>query len=270
MTSASDHEASLAARAEELGVIAEAKKIVQEAVGAASFLQVRSQVRARNTAVVNAVQQLAQKQHSSALAQLASRIRAVAKYGAKNGDDVFAKIKGLISDMIMKLEKEAQEAASEKAYCDEETAKTNAKKDELTEDIDALSAKIDQASAASAKLKEEVATLQAELATQAKLTQELDTARADENAAYTSATDDLKKAVGGVQKALEVLREYYGSAALIQNDKMAAMLQQPQAPAGHSKSGGAGGSIISILEVCEADFSKELAAEETKEADAVE
>merc|ERR1719272_2592572 len=47
------------------------------------------------------------------------------------------------------------------------------------------------------------------------------------------------------------------------------MLQQPQPPAGHSKGGGAGGSIISILEVCEADFSKELAAVESTEADAV-
>merc|ERR1719335_384397 len=47
------------------------------------------------------------------------------------------------------------------------------------------------------------------------------------------------------------------------------MMQQPAAPQKHSKAGGAGGSIIDILEVVEADFSKNLAAVEAEEADAV-
>merc|ERR1719337_35895 len=47
-------------------------------------------------------------------------------------------------------------------------------------------------------------------------------------------------------------------------------MQQPAQPKKHSAASGAGGSIIDILEVCEADFSKNLAAEETEEADAIE
>merc|ERR1719386_134590 len=49
---------------------------------------------------------------------------------------------------------------------------------------------------------------------------------------------------------------------------VASAMQQPAPPAQHSKASGAGGSILDILEVVESDFAKNLAAEETQEADA--
>merc|ERR1719213_1444255 len=101
-----------------------------------------------NMEVVAAVKRIAKQQHSAALTQLASRIAAVLRFG--NKADIFAKIKSLITDMIAKLQKEAEEAASKKAYCDEENSKNKAKKDELDSDIAALTSKIDKASAASA------------------------------------------------------------------------------------------------------------------------
>ena len=65
----------------------------------------------------------------------------------------------------------------------------------------------------------------------------MDKARTDEKAAFDAAKTDLEAGINGVQGALEVLREYYGSAsaALIQNDKFEAFMQQPAKPAGHSK-----------------------------------
>merc|ERR1719230_370280 len=273
MQVATDHEASTKGFEEELKVIAQAIKILEESTGGAveesySLLQVtlgskmQSRVDLANSEVVALVKKLAEKHHSTALSQLASRIAAVVKYGAASGEDPFAKVKSLITDLIAKLEKEAKDEATEKAFCDDEMAKTNAKKAELSDDIAKLTGKIDQAAARSASLKEEVKELQGELAALAKLQAEMDSTRHDENQEYLTAKADLEQGLTGVRSALDLLRDYYA------NDE--ALLQQPEPPMPEqfSKSTGAGNSIISILEVCESDFAKNLATEETEEADA--
>lgn len=277
LQTAADHESTVAARAEELAVIAKAKTILQEtssgAVGQSySFLQLTTRTDLMKTEVITAVQGLARKSHSAALAQLASKISVVMQYGGANQADVFAKVKGLINDMISKLEQEAEADAGEKAYCDEEMAKTESKKQELDDEIAKLTSKIDKAAAKSTRLKGQVKDAQATLAALAKSSAEAGQIRQEQNADYKVAKSDLELGLGGVQKALEVLREYYGgAAAMIQSDStFGAFMQQPAKPAQHEKSGGAGGSIIGILEVCESDFSKNLAAEEAQESDSAD
>jgi hypothetical protein len=284
MTTAADHEATVAARKEELATIAKAKEILLSSTGGAveqtyslfQKAQTGSQLQTRadlaRAEVVTLVKRLAQEHHSSALAQLASRISAVLRFGRSAGEaDPFTKVKGLIQDMIIKLESEAQAAATEKAWCDEQMAKTEEKKSELDEDIAKLTSKIDVASARSTSLKAEVKELQAELAALAKLQAEMDKTRADQNAAYVEAKADLEQGLIGVRQALELLRGYYGSAALIQsNGGFDAFMQQPAKPVIHSKATGAGDSITGILEVVESDFAKNLASEETEEADSAE
>merc|ERR1719235_731367 len=87
----------------------------------------------------------------------------------------------------------------------------------------------------------------------------MDKTRMDESTAYAQTKADLEKGIAGIQGALQVLRDYYGSASFV---------QQPAMPAGHSASSGAGGSIISMLEVAESDFSKNLAQINMEEEDA--
>merc|ERR1719410_196767 len=172
--------------------------------------------------------------------------------------------------MISKLEKEAQEEATEKAYCDEQMSKTEAKKDELEEDTEKLTSKIDRAAAKSAGLKADVKELQGELAALAKEQAEMDKIRMEERTDFAKAKEELELGIGGVRKALGVLREYYGSgASMIQEvSDMKSMMLQPAMPEKHTKASGAGSGIIGILEVCESDFAKNLASESSQEDDA--
>merc|ERR1719436_1123670 len=90
----------------------------------------------------------------------------------------------------------------------------------------------------------------------------MDSLRAESHADYVKAKEDLEEGLSGVRDALGLLRDYYDSSAA------SSMLQQPAVPETHVKATGAGTSIIGILEVVESDFAKNLAVEETEEADA--
>merc|ERR1719478_1812902 len=166
---------------------------------------------------------------------MASEVR----FGTGSQADIFAKIKGLITDMIEKVEAEAD--ATKKAYCDKELAETNQKKDDKTAEIEKLTAKIDSISSQSKQLKGEIATLQKELGELTASQAEMDKLRAEEKALFEANSAETEKGLNGVKLALKVLNEYYSKA-----DKA------------HSSSDGASSGIIGLLEVCESDFSKAL------------
>jgi chromosome segregation ATPase len=250
LTKANEFEAETNSRGEELKALATAKKIIIEATSLAqtsaeSFVQVsRIQSRADliNFEAVRFLRDLAKKQHSSALAQLTSRISSTIRFGGGANADIFAKVKEMITGMITKLEEEGEADATEKAFCDKELAETNMKKDQKTSEIETLTAKIDKMAAKSKLLKEEVATLQAELGELTKSQAEMDKVRAEEKAVFEEANAEVSKGLDGIKKALKVLNEYYSKAG-----------------DSHGSSDGASSGIIGLLEVCESDFSKELA-----------
>jgi len=276
MTVAVDHSNAQKATAEELKVIAMAIKIIKEATlvqTSTSFLQTTQQtaMQSAQSKIAKFVRKLAKEQHSSNLAQLAARIVAMSRAGAFQHADPFVKIRGMITDMITKLDAQMGAEAQEKAYCDEEMSKTEEKKGKLETAVAKMTNKIDSSSARSAELKEQVGVLQEELAALAKEQEEMDKVRADEHKVYVAEKFDLQKGLAGIRKALSLLRDYYGAgsaaaAAFVQADASSDDAQ-PAPPAGHAKEGGAGGSIISILEVAESDMAKELALVEMEEAD---
>jgi hypothetical protein len=284
-TVALDHDASLKSRQEELTALATARKILSESASGAevqsySFLQthhsseLQTRVDLANAEIISLLKKLARDNHSTALAQLASRIAATLRFGAAAGEDPFAKVKQLITDLLNKLQAEAKEDATEKGYCDDEIAKSEEKKSELNAEITKLTTKMDSAAAASARLKADVKELQSTLAKLAKSQAEMDVIRQESHKDYVKAKADLTLGLEGVRKAVGVLRDYYGgaaaaSAAMLQGSSdFNAMMEQPATPEYHGKAGSAGSSIISMLEVVESDFAKDLATEETAEADA--
>merc|ERR1719253_2404471 len=173
MGKAQDFEAETKSRGEELAALAQAKKIIEETTGGAesqsySFVQVASMAKAGSRMqlarfeVVRLVRDLAKKHHATALAQLASRMDATLRM--KSSARGFDKVRAMISDMITKLEEEAEADATKKAYCDKEMGETEAKKSDKEDELEKLTTKIEEMTAESAKLKEEVQALQAALA----------------------------------------------------------------------------------------------------------
>merc|ERR1719407_401265 len=152
MTASEEDTESKKSRAEELEALATAKKILEEKTGAAadraySFLQIgtvskagsKTKVKEVKQHVLDLLQSLAKKNDDKQLSLLAQRIQPAAMLG----EDPFAKIKGLISEMIEKLEAEAAKEAAHKAFWDKET------------ELDDLSTKIDKATSKITKAKKE-------------------------------------------------------------------------------------------------------------------
>jgi len=195
--------------------------------------------------LVQKIQNLGKQFHSFGLMQLAT----VA------GSDPFVKIRGLIEDMIAKLLKEAQEEATQKAFCDEEMGKSTKSQAEKTATIDKLQTRIDGATATIAQLTEAVKTLESEVAS-------IDAAQAEATKIRTQESTDNKKAIAdfsqsadAVVRAMGVLKSFYEGAALIQTSR----------PSFGGAKSDTGSSIISVLEVAESDFTRLLAETETAE-----
>jgi len=271
-TGTDDFQREKKSRGEELQALAVAKKAMEETRGvggaeeqAYSFIQVGSQsadtarsssslstaADLANFEAVRFVRDLARTQNSPALAQLAKRMASAVRSERSGGSDPFSKVKGLVTDMIERLTKEAQADASQQAYCDSQTADATAKKNAKKALIEKLSTEADSDSAKSAHLKEEVGSIQNQLAQLAASQAEMDKIRLEEKASYDANSAEMRAGVKAVQFALKTLRTYYSSDDATAHD-------------------GAGSGVMGMLEVVESDFVKGLAEMDASEHMAAE
>jgi len=264
---ASEWEARQKSAAEEMGAIEKAKTILVE--GVTAFAQVSAKTRRWNpddedesdavaekrSKVVTILKQLSQTHHSFAFAQLASMATS----------DPFVKIRGLIEDMIAKLLKEAEEEATQKAFCDAEMGKSKTSKDEKTMTLDKLQSRIDGASSTIAENTESIKTLEAEVAEIDKAQAEATAIRTTEHEDYLVASKDFKDSAEAVAKAIEVLKNFYEGSFIQLSATTQMKSKQPEL--GGAKSDIAS-TIISVLEMSEEDFTTLLAETEATEDEA--
>jgi chromosome segregation ATPase len=252
-TKATEWEARQKSGADEMAALDKAKEILTSGVKA--FVQTKAVTKRVSKAMaadeqdsrdmfVSEVRKMGRKFNSFALMQLAG----------KATSDPFVKIRGMVEEMISKLQKEADEEATQEAFCQEESAKSAKARETKTATVDKYQSRIDKAKATKDELKQEVAELQKEISEITKSNKEATKIRTAAHAEYKKASKDFKESAEAVTMAMGVLEEFYGGASL---------LQQPSF--GGAKSDSAGG-IISFLEVAQSDFTRLLAESESTEA----
>mmetsp|Transcript_19436 Transcript_19436/g.37435 ORF Transcript_19436/g.37435 Transcript_19436/m.37435 type:complete len:686 (+) Transcript_19436:82-2139(+) len=242
-----DFEAGVKSRAEEIKVLAQAMSVMSKMVTGAnsvayglnqvSLLQnsIVSRTDLANFEAVRFVRDLARKVNAPALAQLAFRMASAIR--SSNTQDPFGKVRGLITDMIAKLQAEAEAEAKFKEHCDKELADTKTKKIEKSTEVDYLNTKIDQMSSRAAKLKNEVAALQNAVAEIVGMQGEIDNLRKEENDEFKRNKVELDQGLEGVKLAIKMLQDYYAK----------------DGTQGHESEAS---NILGLLEVIESDLSK--------------
>merc|ERR1719498_835589 len=233
----------------ELAALAKAKAILLKKF--ASFVQTKALAKASDdedpkARALRAIEQLGRKLQKTSLVALAYRA----------AEDPFGKIRGMVEDMIAKLMQEAAEEATQKAFCDQEIGESTASKEDKQGKLDKVNARIEKAEATTATLTEEITKLSAEVAESDAALSSATAIRQKEKASFLVVEKDLSESEEACNAAMEVLREYYEGASLIQTGVKAKA---------NADAEGDGSGILGVLEVAASYFAKGLAEARTVE-----
>merc|ERR1719261_1704534 len=147
---------------------------------------------------------------SKALSAIAVRV-AVA-------EDHFVKVRGLIKDLIAKLEADAKAEATQKGVCDKGMSKAISDRDEAQAKIEVANAKITTETATKNSLEDEINTLNGQIAELKKALLEATELRDEEKAENEKTMDMSDAGADAVKLALGILKNFY-SKAFVQTGK---------------------------------------------------
>lgn len=201
--------------------------------------------------VISMLRSLGRRFNSFGLLQAASSAEA----------DPFEKVRGLIKEMIAKLEKQAQEEMSKKQKCDKEIAETTKKLANKNAALDKYTARHNKATARSNKVASEIKELQVQIKELKTQLAEATAARNAESAENKQVIDDNNASAAAVADAIAILKKFYGDdkgISFAQGDEFRNTASRAAAPDfdfAAKRSGGAH-SIIGVLETAQADFTE--------------
>jgi uncharacterized coiled-coil DUF342 family protein len=234
------------------------------AVSAVSFAQISSVDHTksdRHTEIQKAVALVEDKAKHSGSAVLTSVVMRM-----KMAEDHFVKVRGLIKDLIAKLEADALSEATQKSTCDKGMAKAISDRDEAKANIEAAEGKITTYTANQQSLESEMKETQKQIAELKKALLEAEELRQTDKAENAKTLDMSKEAIESVKLALQILQDFYNK-ALLQTSKYVPPLSDREgntvgdlAPevftADYHGAQSSSKGIIGILEVILSDFER--------------
>merc|ERR1719171_891942 len=199
----------------------------------------------------------------------------------KMTEDHFVKVRGMIKDMVAKLEADAAAEADQKSWCDSEMKKSTEARDEAIANMEGDLAAKTSAHSKIVKLTEEIQDLTTEIAELRKALNEATQLRAIESKDNLKTTADATAGLAGVKKAMKILKEFYDNAFVQTHTKYvppkadaSGMTVGDLAPAtfeGEFKGNqDQATGIIGQLDVIKSDFEGTIEATKTAEAEAAE
>jgi len=197
--------------------------------------------------------------------------KALAALAEEASEDPFAKIKGLIQDLIEKMLKEAQDDAEHHGWCNTEMGKAEQKRGYEAENLHKIAQNVHKLEAVKGKLEVKTEKL-ADTVDELKNNLGNATAnRLEEEQQNADALAEAEAGRDGVAKAITTLKRFYATAA----NKAKGLLQTHKGPADDMPDAGFDGAyggsqgesvgIIGMLEAIQDDF--EQAIRESEEAE---
>merc|ERR1719356_1562395 len=181
-----------------------------------SFLQLRGRKGGKQDAKQKVMHVL-----DIAAAKLKSSVLALASLRVQVSEDHFVKVRALMKDLIEKLEADAASEMTAKAACDKDIKEAVTERDASQIEVEKLNAEEAELTTNAKMLSQKIAELSEEIAQNKKAVMEAEELRGEEKQDNELNGQTAKDGLAAVEKAIEILEQFYTHAAtaLVQKRK---------------------------------------------------